>query len=199
MGNNYIIMDLKNYTITLASASPRRKQLLEQAELTFTIRISNTDESFSKDIALKDAPVYIAEQKALAIAATALPNEIVIAADTIVLLNNTILGKPTNEANAIHILTQLSGQMHQVITGICIIVNGKKYIDSDVTNVYFKTLETNTITHYVTNYKPMDKAGAYAIQEWIGVVGIEKIEGCFYNVMGLPVRKVLSILKKIIE
>jgi septum formation protein len=181
-------------TIILASGSPRRKQLLEQAEVNFKVVVSDTDESFPETMPIEKVPNYIALQKALAVKPKVDADAIIIAADTIVVIDNEILGKPTDEQNAIEILQKLSGKMHQVITGVCIIKDGETIELIDSTSVTFNTITKEQIVHYVQQYKPYDKAGAYAIQEWIGVIGIQKIDGCFYNVMGLPVSKVLHYL-----
>jgi septum formation protein len=181
--------------IILASGSPRRKQLLQQAEIDFEIIVSDADESYPATLPLTDIANYIAKQKALATSAiVGDTNSTIIAADTIVVINNEVLGKPIDEADAIAILQKLSGNKHQVITGVCIIKNQEIIEITDTTDVYFHVITLEQITHYVQQYKPYDKAGAYAIQEWIGVVGIKKIDGCFYNVMGLPVSKVLPHL-----
>ncbi len=180
--------------IILASASPRRKQLLEQAELIFEIVTQPTEEDYPITMALENVPEFIATKKASAVQNFVNDNATFIGADTIVLLENEIIGKPNNKQGAIDTLTKLSGKMHKVITGVCIISNGKTHTFKDVTEVTFNQLNYQQIEHYVRNYKPYDKAGAYAIQEWIGVIGIKKIDGCFYNVMGLPVSKVLAIL-----
>jgi septum formation protein len=180
--------------IILASASPRRKQLLKQAEIIFDIIVSDTDESYPAELPIPQVPNYIALQKAKAVQAITTEECTIIAADTIVVIDNEILGKPTSEENAMEILQKLSGKTHQVITGVCIFKNNNIIEITDTTNVTFHTLSTEQIKHYVTNYRPYDKAGAYAIQEWIGVVGIKQIDGCFYNVMGLPVSKILPYL-----
>jgi septum formation protein len=181
--------------IILASASPRRKQLLEQAEIDFEIIVSNTDESFDPDMDLHEIPQFIALQKAIAVREKIISREpIIIAADTIVVLNNEIIGKPKDSEDAKNILHKLAGQMHRVITGV-VVIKGEETIQfCDTTEVQFHPLSATQIEHYVTNYKPFDKAGAYAIQEWIGVIGIQSIRGCFYNVMGLPVSKLLPHL-----
>lgn len=181
--------------IILASQSPRRKQLLEMADISFRVKVSNTDESFPKELPLEKVPEYIAEQKAIAVQVTD-PAQVIIAADTVVLLNNEILGKPTNPQEASLMLGKLSGNIHTVITGCCILFHGKKWNFSEKTEVEFHPLTSDQICHYVHHYKPFDKAGAYAIQEWIGVTGIKGIRGDFYNVMGLPVSRVLQILRK---
>jgi septum formation protein len=179
--------------IILASQSPRRKQLLQQAEIEFDVVVMHTDESFPLDLAVDNVPEYIAKGKAIVVALHH-PNHLIIAADTVVVLNNKIIGKPKDEADAIEILQKLSGNTHQVITGVCMLYNNTVVQFSSTTKVHFNTLSTQQIMHYVSQYKPYDKAGAYAIQEYIGAVGISSIEGDYYNVMGLPINKVVSAL-----
>ena len=181
--------------IILASQSPRRKQLMELAELEFDILIADVDETNPPGMPGEEVPGFLAKKKADAV--THLVNDaIVIAADTVVLLDHHILGKPTDAANAKTILQQLSGRMHKVVTGVCIRKGSKEISFSVTTEVYFRTLTDGQIEHYITNYKPYDKAGAYAIQEWIGVTGIEKINGDYYNVMGLPIGDVIRVLQQ---
>lgn len=181
--------------IILASQSPRRKQLLTWAEIDFEVVVVPTNETYPNNISIEEIPVYIAREKAFAVEKIVGKENIIIAADTVVVLNNEIIGKPTNRENAIDILTKLSGQKHKVITGV-VILNGLQQIAfADVTDVEFHTLTQEQICFYVDKYKPYDKAGAYAIQEWIGVVGIKSIQGDFYNVMGLPVSRVVQALQ----
>ena len=182
--------------IILASQSPRRKQLLEMAEVEFDIEVADIDETPPAGMPGAEVPEHLAREKA-AVIAQRRPDAIVIAADTIVLLDDEILGKPVDEADAINILTKLSGRMHEVISGVCLQKGDKQVSFSHVTEVYFRPLSQEQIQHYVANYKPYDKAGAYAIQEYIGVTGIEKINGDYYNVMGLPVAKVLDQLREL--
>jgi septum formation protein len=183
--------------IILGSGSPRRQQLLHQAELTFTVVTADIAENYPVDMPAYAVPEYIAQNKADAVRLKIDKDDLLITADTIVLLNNRIIGKPIDETDAIAMLAALSGQTHKVITGVNI-SNGEKCISfSDVTEVVFNEISTLQIKHYVHQYQPYDKAGAYAIQEWIGVVGIKAIEGCFYNVMGLPVSKVLSAMAEL--
>lgn len=182
--------------IILASQSPRRKQLLEWAEMDFEIIVANTDETYPAGLEAKDVAIHIAREKAKAVQQKA-KNKIVIAADTIVVLNNEIIGKPVDRDDAIHILSKLSGNHHQVITGVVILKGHKETSFADITHVEFHSLTGEQIEFYVDKYKPYDKAGAYAIQEWIGVVGIRCINGDFYNVMGLPVSRVVQALKSI--
>lgn len=181
--------------IILASGSPRRKQLLEWAEISFDVQVSASDESFPETMPVRDAPVYIARNKALKVQETAGREQLILAADTIVLLDEQIIGKPRHREDAISILTKLSGQTHEVITGVVMLYNGNEYSFSDTTFVTFHTLSPQQISYYVDHYQPYDKAGAYAIQEWIGVTGIHSISGDFYNVMGLPVSRVIQQLK----
>lgn len=187
--------------IILASQSPRRRQLLEWAEVPFTVIVSDTDESYPGGLTFEETAIHIARNKALAVKQTCqdlkdqpglLP---ILAADTIVVLNNKIIGKPTNREDALFILSELSGHQHQVITGVVILNNEKEIAFADTTMVEFYELTATQIEFYVDKYQPYDKAGAYAIQEWIGVVGIRSVNGDFYNVMGLPVSKVVKALQ----
>ncbi len=182
--------------IILASQSPRRKQLLEWAAIQFEVMVADTDESYPSDLAIADVPVFIAREKAKAIA-NKLENNTkkILAADTIVVINNEIIGKPQSREQAIEFLQKLSGNKHQVITGVVILDSVNEIAFADITTVTFHSLTKEKIEFYVDEYKPYDKAGAYAIQEWIGVVGIKNINGDFYNVMGLPVSRVVQALE----
>ena len=192
---------MKIKKIILASQSPRRSQLLQWAEIPFEVIIANTDESYPGHLKPEEIAMHIAYNKAEAvkknIAGTITNGEdcTILAADTIVVLNNTIIGKPSGRDEAIQILSKLSGEIHSVITGVCILSQGKEITFADETKVEFYNLSRLQIEYYVDNYKPYDKAGAYAIQEWIGVTGIRSINGDFYNVMGLPVSRVLKELE----
>lgn len=169
--------------------------MLEWAEIDFEIVVHPTDESYPEGLSPKEVAIHIAREKARATLPDA-PGKTIIAADTIVVLGNEIIGKPTDREDAISILSRLSGQHHQVITGVSI-VNGEKEVSfADVTDVEFHSLTNDQLTFYVDKYKPYDKAGAYAIQEWIGVIGIKRITGDFYNVMGLPVSRVVQTLQQ---
>ena len=187
----------------LASQSPRRKTLLEWAEIPFEIIVSDIDESYPSSLAIEEVPVYIAKNKALAVkeiilsTKPALVNQCIIAADTVVVLGQTIIGKPTNKQEAIESLLALSGQTHKVITGVVLLHQGQEISFSETTLVEFHVLIAEQIEFYVDKYKPYDKAGGYAIQEWIRVVGIKKITGDFYNVMGLPVSKLVQTIKQL--
>jgi septum formation protein len=180
--------------IILASQSPRRKQLLEWAEIDFEIIVKPTPEDYPDELAVEQIPVHVARQKAIAVKIELADDCIIIAADTLVILNDKVIGKPIDRNDAIKILSELSGQKHLVITGVAIINNEKEISFADITEVWFHELTTEQIEFYVDKYKPFDKAGAYAIQEWIGVIGIKKINGDFYNVMGLPVSRVVREL-----
>ena len=185
--------------IVLASQSPRRKQLLEWADIPFDVLVRETDESFPADMSPEDVAIYIARNKAMSVINSAEyqryeQGRIVIAADTIVELNGEIIGKPIGKDHAIEILSKLSGQVHHVITGVVMRKMDEEIAFADITEVKFYDISLIDIIYYVEKYKPYDKAGAYAIQEWIGVIGIEWIRGDFYNVMGLPVSRVVKAL-----
>ena len=184
----------------LASQSPRRKQLLAWADIEFDIIVSAAEEDFPADMDVQDVPVHIAQKKAIAVQQKII-NEFpihlgkwIIAADTIVVLENEIIGKPIDRADAISILQKLSGKTHRVITGVYLVNDSASSAFSETTLVHFHPLSLSQIEYYVDQYQPYDKAGAYGIQDWIGVVGIRGIEGDFYNVMGLPVSKLLGHL-----
>jgi septum formation protein len=180
----------------LASGSPRRKQLLEWAEVDFEIVVKPTDETFPPGLSPAAAAVHIAQEKAVTVQNFLKTSCPIIAADTIVVLDNEIIGKPKDRTDAISILKKLSGRIHTVITGVVILDAEKKEAFSDSTEVEFHSLSEEQIIFYIDKYKPYDKAGAYAIQEWIGVTGIKRISGDFYNVMGLPVSRVVQTLEK---
>lgn len=168
---------------------------MELAELQFDIIIADVDETNPPGMQGDLVPEYLAKKKAAAIEEQ-VHDVIIVAADTVVLLDHEILGKPKDEADAINILTKLSGRKHEVVTGVCMQQGQKQISFSTVTEVYFRPLTQEQIKHYVSKYKPYDKAGAYAIQEWIGMIGIEKINGDYYNVMGLPIGEVVKILNR---
>ena len=190
-------MTVHSKKIILASQSPRRKQLLEWAEVPFEVIVKETDESYPENLSVENVAMHIALNKALAVRSQVSPEIPVLAADTIVVLDNTIIGKPKDRNDAIEILTSLSGKKHLVITGVVILFNATEVIFADISEVFFHPLSAEQIEYYVDKYKPYDKAGAYAIQEWIGVVGIRSVNGDFYNVMGLPVSRVIQELSKL--
>lgn len=183
--------------IILASQSPRRKQLLEWAEVSFEIIVKETDESYPASLPIEEIAIYIAQNKALAVKSSVSADMPILAADTIVVFKKHIIGKPKDREDAVSILTQLSGKKHQVITGVFIFHKEKQIAFAETTEVQFHELSRQQIEFYIDNYKPYDKAGAYAIQEWIGVVGIKSISGDFYNVMGLPVSRVVQALQNL--
>jgi len=180
--------------IILASQSPRRKQLLEWAEVNFEVMISDADESYPDHLTFSEIAIHIAKNKALKVVEMYKPSDPVLAADTIVVCDEMVIGKPKDREDAIHIIRRLSGKTHEVITGVVILHQEKEIAFADITEVTFHELNEEQIVFYVDKYKPYDKAGAYAIQEWIGVIGIKSIKGDFYNVMGLPVSKVVQYL-----
>ena len=183
--------------IILASQSPRRKQLLEWAEIPFEIIVKETDESFPPALPVEEVAIHIARQKAITVQQDLDESPVILAADTLVVLHAKIMGKPADREEAILFLEALSGQKHKVITGVCILNNGNEIVFADSTEVEFHKLTKEQIIFYVDKYKPFDKAGAYAIQEWIGVVGIKSVQGDFYNVMGLPVSRVVKELNNL--
>jgi len=191
------------HSFILASQSPRRKTLLEWDEIPFEIIVSDIDESYPSSLAIEEVPIYIAKNKALAVkemilsTKPSLVNQSIIAADTVVVLGQTIIGKPNTKQEAIESLLALSGQTHKVITGVVLLNQVQEISFSETTLVEFHALTPEQIEFYVDKYKPYDKAGGYAIQEWIGVVGIKKITGDFYNVMGLPVSKLVQKIKQL--
>lgn len=172
---------------------------MEWAEFKFSVLVSDADESYDPEASPSQIAISIAEKKIQALLdlnKVDLSDSIVVAADTIVVLEGEIIGKPVDRADALGILKRLSGKKHQVITAVCVQDDKQKQVFYDSTHVNFHTLSEEQISHYVDNYKPYDKAGAYAIQEWIGVIGIQSIEGDFYNVMGLPVSRLVQLLKE---
>ena len=180
--------------IILASQSPRRKQLLEWADIPFEVIVSDADESYPEGLSYGETAIHIARNKALAVKNNQHVSKIIIAADTIVICDKVIIGKPLDKEDAIKIIRKLSGKTHEVVTGVFICDAEKEISFAETTEVTFHELTEDQIIYYVDKYQPYDKAGAYAIQEWIGVIGIEKINGDFYNVMGLPVSKVIKAL-----
>lgn len=186
--------------LILASASPRRRDLLEQAGFSFTLADPfKTDENYPNDMEAKDVATYLAGKKADAYPKGLQAGQILITADTTVLAGGMILNKPADRAEAIAMLSRLSGRRHSVVTGICLKNNVHHRVFSEETRVYFNQLSQADIAHYVDQYKPYDKAGAYGIQEWIGLVGIDKIEGCYFNVVGLPVRRLCTELASFVR
>lgn len=184
------------YNIILASNSPRRRELLSGLGISYEVRVlSGIDESYPADLPGEEIPQYISRRKAAAY--TLSPQELLITADTIVYLDGQVLGKPVDEADACQMLRQLSGHTHQVITGVTLTTTQWQHSFACVSQVTFGDLSPQEIEHYVTHYKPLDKAGAYGIQEWIGYIGVTGLQGSYFNVMGLPVQRLYSELKKL--
>jgi septum formation protein len=188
--------ELKKYHFILASKSPRRQFLLKDLGLDFEVHTKDVDESFPEDLKAEQIPMYLCEKKANAFDRDLDDNTIVITADTIVWVNGHVLNKPENYDDAIRMLKILSGKMHEVYTGVCIKSKYKTKSFYSLTKVYFKSLSDYEIEYYIKNFHPYDKAGAYGAQEWIGYIAVEKIEGSYFNVMGLPVRELYEELLK---
>lgn len=190
--------NLKKYKIILASNSPRRRELLSGLGVDYEVKIvPGIDETYPESLNGEEIPVYIAQEKANAYRASLQPDELVITADTIVYVDGMVLGKPVDEADACRMLRMLSGRTHQVITGVCLTTVGFQKSFASVTEVTFDTLSDEEIGYYVEKYHPMDKAGSYGVQEWIGFVGVTGLKGSYYNVMGLPVQRLYKELKEL--
>ncbi len=185
-----------HYQIILGSASPRRQELLKSLGFAFTTKPINADESFSYELMAEHIPLFLVEKKANAYPEKLKENELLITADTIVWCNNKVLNKPADFNEGKIMLETLSGNMHEVFTAVCLKSAEKQIAFFDVSKVYFKPLKNDEIEYYLSNFSPYDKAGGYGVQDWIGYIGIEKIEGSFYNVMGLPVKKLYEQLIK---
>ena len=187
-----------NYHIILASNSPRRRELLSGLGLDYEVRtLPGIDESYPETLQGEEIPVYISSQKASAYLDELKENELLITADTIVWLDGRVLGKPSDEEDACQMLRALSGKTHQVITGVTLATTTFQKSFASVSQVTFATLSDEEIKYYISRYHPMDKAGSYGVQEWIGFVGVERIEGSYFNVMGLPVQRLYRELKEI--
>lgn len=192
-----MLRNLQKYRIVLGSASPRRKELLSGLDIDFDVEvIPGIDESYPEELTAHEIPLYIARKKAEAYVAKMTDNELLITADTIVATEGNILGKPADREEAVGMLRRLSGRVHEVVTGVCISTKEKRVSFSVVSKVSFAKIDDEDILYYVDKYRPYDKAGGYGIQEWIGYVGVEAIDGSFYNVMGLPVQRLYQELKK---
>jgi septum formation protein len=181
--------------LILASNSPRRQQLMRDAGFEFVVKVKDTNEDFSKTMPAPEVPAYLARKKAEAFRQE-LGNEIVLTADTIVVIDNEILNKPKDALEASEMLKKLSGRQHQVITGVCVMTQEETETFIDVANVFFRELTDFEIDYYIKKCRPFDKAGAYGVQDFIGMVGILRMEGSYFTVMGLPVHKVYEALRK---
>ena len=188
---------IKNYKLIFASASPRRQQLMKDAGFTFEVRLKNVEEKYPQELHWENVPEYLSKVKASAFREELKADEVLITADTVVCIHDRILGKPADRKEAISMLQELSGNRHLVVTGVSVTTRTEQLSFSSRTDVFFKRLSNEEIEFYVDTYKPFDKAGAYGIQEWIGYIGIERIEGSFYNVMGLPIQKLYETLRKL--
>lgn len=188
-----------NYNLILASGSPRRQQLLHDLGVPFTVQLFPVEETYPPELAPERVATYLSEKKGQAYQAHIASNELVITADTTVLVGDEVLNKPADAAEARGMLIKLSGTVHRVVTGVSLTRTHTVDTFSDTTYVYFRALSENEIDYYVRHFQPFDKAGGYAIQEWIGMVGIEKIEGSYFNVVGLPVEKLYGKLKNLAD
>lgn len=187
---------LSNYRIILGSKSPRRRELLSGLDVPFEVRdIAGVEEDYPTDLPGTEVPLFLSRKKAAAFRPNLAAGELLITADTIVWIDGQVLGKPAGAAEAVAMLRQLSGRTHEVITGVCLTTVSKQRAFSTTTRVRFAELTDDEINYYVAKYRPFDKAGSYGIQEWIGYVGVEAIDGSFYNVMGLPVQRLFQELK----
>ena len=193
-------MHITDYHIVLASNSPRRKELLAGLGIDFEVRVlEGIDETYPASLPTADIAEYISKKKAAAYLATMADDELLVTADTVVILGNHVMGKPKDADDACHMLRELSGRTHQVITGVTLTTRQQQVSFSVKTDVTFKTLDDAEIAYYVQHYHPMDKAGAYGIQEWIGYVGVTGLNGSYYNVMGLPVQRIYEALKTFVS
>ncbi len=190
-----LLKKLESYEIILASKSPRRQQLLADLGLKFNVQSMDVPEDFPEGLGMTEVPVYLAELKAEAFRPLLKDNQLVITADTIVWLDGQVMNKPVDYADGFRMLKELSGNKHQVLTGVCLLSTQKKVSFYALTDVWFKQLSDEEIHYYLENYSPYDKAGAYGIQEWIGYIGIHRIEGSFFNVMGLPIQSLYEHLR----
>lgn len=193
------MLDLKGYNLVLASQSPRRRELLKGLDLEFTTCSVDADESFPAELKGADAVQYICKAKADAYRPFLEDKTIAITADTVVILDNKIIGKPKSYEEAFSMIRSLSGHVHEVITAVCIFSKEKCAEFYSSTEVHFSEITDEEIEYYINKYKPFDKAGSYGVQEWIGYIGIEKIVGSYFNVMGLPVKRLYDELKTFIE
>ena len=194
-----MIDNINNYHIILASQSPRRGQLLRELGLKFDVVVKEYSETYPQNLKGEEIARYVSHKKAMTFSNDISENEILITADTIVWCNNKVLGKPCDFKEAICFLREISGNTHEVITGVTLLSSEKKVTFSDSTMVTFESLTDEEISYYVENFKPFDKAGAYGIQEWIGIIACSRIEGSYFNVVGLPVQRLYTELKNFIK
>jgi septum formation protein len=198
LSDGNMLENLNKYRIILASNSPRRKELLSGLGIQYEVKtLPDIDESYPEGLDGMEIPAFIARSKADAYRAVMQPDELIITADTIVWLDGNVMGKPKDAEEAREMLRALSGQTHQVITGVCLTTAVYQKAFATMTDVTFATLSEEEIAYYVERYSPMDKAGSYGIQEWIGFIGVESISGSYFNVMGLPIQRLYTELKKL--
>lgn len=201
MANKHTIImldNLKRFNVVLASNSPRRKELMSGLGVDYVVKtLPDVDESYPDTLRGEEIPAYISREKADAYQSMIEPDELLITADTIVWLDGEVLGKPKDREDAIRMLRKLSGASHQVITGVCLTTKEWQKCFTATTDVTFASLTEEEIVYYVDKYAPMDKAGAYGVQEWIGFIGVESISGSYFNVMGLPIQKLYKELKRL--
>lgn len=191
-----MLSNLINYNIILGSQSPRRHDLLSGLKIPFEVEVIEVEESYPSQLVGVDIPMYLAEKKADAFVGKMKDNTLLITADTIVWHEGSVFGKPIDKADATRMLKSLSGKTHQVITGVCISTLLKRKTFHVISEVRFSRLSTDEIEYYLQNFHPYDKAGAYGVQEWIGYIGVEYIEGSYFNVMGLPIQRLYTELKR---
>jgi septum formation protein len=187
---------VKDYHIILASNSPRRRELLSGLDLDYEVKVlPDIEEAYPEDLPTEEIPLYIAAEKAAAYQTLMAANDLIITADTVVVLGDEVLGKPVDADDARRMLRELSGKTHQVMTGVCLMTLERKRCFTVTTDVTFKVLTDKEINYYVDTYQPLDKAGAYGIQEWIGYIGVTGLKGSYFNVMGLPVQRIYQELQ----
>ncbi|MDG1331936.1 MAG: Maf family nucleotide pyrophosphatase [Crocinitomicaceae bacterium] len=186
---------MSNFKLVLGSKSPRRQALIKELGFPVEIRTKEVEEIYPEDLPAAEVPEFLAKLKASPLLDSLAEDEILVTSDTIVVLNRKVIGKPTDADAAKRMIADLSGKTHTVITGVCLTSNNEQHTFSSKTKVFFSELTTEEINHYVDTFQPLDKAGSYGIQEWIGYIGVSKIEGCYYNVMGLPLHDLYRKIK----
>ncbi len=190
-------MKITDYKILLASNSPRREELLRRIDIDFQVKVlPNIDESYPSDIAVEEVAEYVAKKKANSYISQLKENELMITADTVVILDGKIYGKPINKMEAKEMLDAFSGKTHRVISGVCLTSTSKQISFSALSDVEFSKITSEEIEYYIDKYSPFDKAGSYGVQEWIGYIGVTNINGSYYNIMGLPIQRLYRELKK---
>ncbi len=200
MMNNLLQEKLQAYKVILASGSPRRKELLKGMGIAYRVEINqDVDESYPADMPVREVPMFLARLKSHSLGRALSADELLITADTVVICNNRLLGKPTDKDDAIRMLHLLSGNQHEVHTGVCMRTAGHERVFTVQSIVTFRALSSEEIGYYIDTYQPFDKAGAYGVQEWIGYIGIERIEGSYFNVMGLPTQRLYVELSNFVR